>query len=977
MWIERIEFIGFGNLINEKIEFSEDKLNLVVESNDYGKSTIVEAIWAVLFDYAPRSKTTADKLKGRLVRQPEVGQVFKACLDVRDQDRALRIVRDFGARTVRVFDRNKSDVEITSEFLSGPSSDDVGLKLTGLSRELFRNTCLVGQRELGSNMLGEVEDLPSLLQSLVDASGAATTSATAVSVLEATLGHFSYQGINLRVDKLVQQLEGERDVAKERLQRLGAEHESVSASASQLTRLEEEIHQIEKRSKAADYFQLCMEVAEVDSRLLKAQERALRVADLKTQLAKVSEFADFPFESSKVVEELWSKRQSRLADFKRTELELKLKEKQLDARRMEIRERWEGVNNCTVEDAQTLSSLARTLDSITAELSESRRKRDAEASRVADSGLKLDQLSGVRTALLNLDARDLDNAHAYNAMIAAARDQIRECEGTVWRTRQIMPEIQQQRKIKLSSCRNNFVLLALLFALFAGVEAWLLLANREQLHSPVTILGWIVLFGLVVCGAVNCWVWRQASVYRAKEAEQARQEEQKNSERGIELHNKIMGLEIRLDDFARKAGVASGAELMKCSQSYAAAAAQLKDLDLFDHMIDSREVHGTKLVSQIEPYFAKAERKVETITAQDGFKLADDINFYLDEVRSVESSEGSLEHHQSELRFLNDELQDMNSQLRQHLSQAKVTHPDDPDLGYPEFDCALKGFKQWECLQTELARMEQDLTADLPVSELPSVVQRLEGQRVVLWEKIEALIAICPEIASQAPPVMNQAAGAVEQPGETLDDLRKQRDELLILIRAATKNYDEQFLNTAEELEDLDRDIERIKRSRSALELARDTFQRLSEETHSHWSSQLNDISRVMLKGMDTDFESLHFDTELKLTARRKGRSEPLQPANINSQASGGTREQLHWLARMAVARYLAEKTALPIILDEPFSEADDERFASMMRFLLASVRGQHQLILFSCHQKRHQWLTEVLGDSGRGMIAQCRLEPV
>ena len=175
----------------------------------------------------------------------------------------------------------------------------------------------------------------------------------------------------------------------------------------------------------------------------------------------------------------------------------------------------------------------------------------------------------------------------------------------------------------------------------------------------------------------------------------------------------------------------------------------------------------------------------------------------------------------------------------------------------------------------------------------------------------------------------------------------------------------------------LDQAIERVKRAKTALELARDTFQRLSEETHSNWSSRLNEISREMLQSLNTDFESMHFDPDLRLTARRKGQSEALQPANINSQSSGGTREQLHWLARMAVARYLAEQTALPIILDEPFSESDDERFLSMMRFLIDGMVGQHQVILFSCHQRRHQWLLDQLTEQQRSRMKQCRLEPI
>jgi chromosome segregation ATPase len=980
MWIERIEFVGFGNLVNQKIEFSRSKLNLVVESNEYGKSTIGDAIWAVLFDY-PDTRTSAKKLSDREARQPAAGGPYKVCLDIVHKDRSLRIVRDFAAKTVRVFDQNKGDIDVTTDYLSGPTQDDLGQKLTGMSRDLFRNTFFVGQGDLDSNALNEADDLSPLLQSLADSSGAATTSATAVSVLETALAHFPYQGIRVRADKLLQQLESEQERLQVVLSELSSEHEGAQIEFGKLTELENKIQSIDMQSKASDYFQLCMEAADVDSRLIKAQERVLRVNDLKTQLAKLSEFKEFPVERSRSVEELWTKRESRLSDHQRMELELKLKEKQVQARQLEIREKWEDVNQFTVEDAQNISSLARTLGEVKGEISDSKRKRDDEAVRVKEVGVELDKLSSVRSALLNLDARDMDNAQAYNAMITAARDQIRECEGTVWRARQILPEIEEQRKGKLSSCRNSFFAQGILFVIFAGLVGAMMSVFHMTWSDPrllasvvplLVVAGW-VLFTFMQLGA--------AKSYRAEDAKKAKDDEQSGTDKGTELHQKIMGLEIRLDDLARKAGITSGAELTKHIQSYGTASAQLKDLDLLDQMLDGRESHLVKLAGQLEPYFTKAKRNADKITSELAFKLADDINQFLEESRTVSSSSGALDHHRSELKFLADEIKDIDAQLKEHFDIAKVEHPGDPAVGYQEFTAALKSYRQWESLMSELGRMEQDTTSDLPVGELPSIVSKLETRRKTLWSKIEDLIARYPDIGQLAPPLESPtvSGSSAELPaGEAaLDEMRKQREELLVKTRAATGNYDERYVRTVEELEDLEFDIEHVRRGKSALELARDTFLRLSEETHSHWSSRLNEISKEMLQSLSTDFESFHFDPELRLTARRKGQSEPLQPANINSQASGGTREQLHLLARMVVAKHLAEQSALPIILDEPFSESDDGRFLSVMRFLLGTMVGQHQVILFSCHHNRHQWLVDQLSEEQRDLVQQCRLEPL
>lgn len=978
MWIERIEFAGFGSLANQKIEFSKSLLNLVVEPNEYGKSTIAEAIWAVLFDYPARSKTTADKLKEREARQPASGGPFKACLDISGKDRSLRIVRDFGARTIRVFDRDKGDVEVTPEFLTGPNTDEVGYKLVGMGRDLFKNTCFVGQGDLDTNALSEVENLSSLLQSLADSSGAATTSATAVSVIESALGQFPYQGIKMRVDKLLKQLEDDRQRLQALTDRLSAEYDGVRSELAGLSELEKEIDRQESRHLAGEYFQLCMEAADVDSRLMKAQERVLQVNELKTQMVKLAEYRQFPVDRVQSVEELWTRRQSRQSDYKRTEIELKLKEKQLQARELEVREKWEGVAKCAVEDAQTLSSLARTFVEVKSDLSDSRRKSDEEGVRVKELGIDLEKLSGLRTALRNLDARDQDNANAYNAMINAAQDQIKECQGTVWRARQIMPEIEEQRRLKVGSCRNNFMILGFLVGTVAVFEAAMFFIQRVQLANPLAWGGLIILVALSGFGLFNGVLYAQAKAHREKDWQQARDDEQKFSEKGVELHNKIMGLEIKLDDLARKACVSSGAELMKYIQAYGTAGSQLKDLDLIEQIIDSREAHIVKLVAQIEPYFQKAGRNVAEITPEEAFKLADNINQFLDESRAVKASYSSLEHYQSELKFLADELKDIDARLKEHFSLAGLANPDDSETAYKQFAAAEAEYRQWESLQKELSRMEKDTISDLPVGELPKVVQKLESQRKSIWGRIEAIIARCPGIAQLNPGDSRPLAQDIDpESANRLAEMKKRREELTIKLRAATKEYDEKYLPAAEELEDLDSDIYKVRRAKTALELARDTFQRLSEETHLNWSNRLNEISKEMLQSLNTEFESLHFAPDLRLTARRKGESEPIQPNQINSQASGGVKDQLHWLARMAVARYLAEQAALPIIMDEPFSESDDERFLGTMRFLLDNMLGKHQLILFSCHQRRHEWMLEQLSEKQRGLIKQCRLEPL
>lgn len=124
MWVERVELTGYGGIQGESVLFAQEKLNLMVEPNEYGKSTMATAIWSILFDfnddklsqnYGPES---SDHLSQREARRPKVGNIYSARMDVSALERRLTIVRDFQSKTFQVFDRDRNNIEVTNQFKS-------------------------------------------------------------------------------------------------------------------------------------------------------------------------------------------------------------------------------------------------------------------------------------------------------------------------------------------------------------------------------------------------------------------------------------------------------------------------------------------------------------------------------------------------------------------------------------------------------------------------------------------------------------------------------------------------------------------------------------------------------------------------------------------------------------------------------------------------------------------------------------------
>ena len=67
---------------------------------------------------------------------------------------------------------------------------------------------------------------------------------------------------------------------------------------------------------------------------------------------------------------------------------------------------------------------------------------------------------------------------------------------------------------------------------------------------------------------------------------------------------------------------------------------------------------------------------------------------------------------------------------------------------------------------------------------------------------------------------------------------------------------------------------------------------------------------------------------------------------------SGGTREQLAVLTRLAFARLLArDGRAAPVVLDDALVYSDDERIERMFDALHREARDQ-QIIVLSCRQR-------------------------
>lgn len=236
----------------------------------------------------------------------------------------------------------------------------------------------------------------------------------------------------------------------------------------------------------------------------------------------------------------------------------------------------------------------------------------------------------------------------------------------------------------------------------------------------------------------------------------------------------------------------------------------------------------------------------------------------------------------------------------------------------------------------------------LLAEQLAALEARLAGQQA----EVDALRAgaVEPAVAEAALRRLRSVADSVEREIATL---RETMAALGAQIRArADEAVEEIWRETAEALEAarsrvaaFEREVVVLQRLATALETAR------SQARELYLRPVMNELRPLL--GLLFDDVSITFDEKTLLPDKilRGGQEEEVE------RLSGGMREQLSVLTRLAFARLLArDGRPAPVILDDALVYSDDDRIEKMFDALHLQARDQ-QIIVFSCRQRAFQRL--------------------
>lgn len=328
----------------------------------------------------------------------------------------------------------------------------------------------------------------------------------------------------------------------------------------------------------------------------------------------------------------------------------------------------------------------------------------------------------------------------------------------------------------------------------------------------------------------------------------------------------------------------------------------------------------------------------------------------LDVLREAAAALGSVDPAPLEIKADPDETRtacDLAEQRRRQATQAIRE-------AAPARDHADTAFVAAETMLATLKAREQQASAVLGPTEgrderSEALTAQLSDREIVLagmQEQVDGLLSAALDL--DAADATLRRLRSVEQASETeIQQLRETIAGLNARIAARSDDaVEENWRQTADALVAaetrvgaFEHEVTVLTRLTQALETARSSARDL------YLTPVMNELRPLL--GLLFDDVSISFDdrTLLPQTIVRAGLEEDVD------RLSGGMREQLSVLTRLAFARLLArDGRPAPVILDDALVYSDDDRIERMFDALHRQARGQ-QIIVFSCRQRAFQRL--------------------
>lgn len=939
MRIRRLLLRSFGCLRGE-FHFSADRINLILEPNEKGKSTLAAAILAALYGFPPGQRRSEGRpIVDADVHRPWSGEGYYVEMDLEVEGRGYTIKRDFARREERVLEW-KTGKDITAEFQAGKEHMDFAGILTGLTREEFAKTVFLRQAEMQE--IRSPGGLTAALQRVATSQQGDVAAAEAIEILSQAVRQ--YRGRKIRrgkveseiqeIDEEISVLAGKLDAMEDRRRKAEERILELKATSREEGRNEDELNRLE-------YLILAAGLTEDRRRMEEETREREELQHLEEQFQELQSFAEFPSESRGRLLELktWlsalAEEEARLVGRAREEEAEPLRE--LEERAAAL----QGISVPGEEEMERLATIETDLLAAWKTRRDVRRARRAMHDRWREKGFDPEAFQAEAALLAGLTPEDRRFLRDYAAKEIELRSGLTAAEREADDAAEELGRLEERvgapggSRTALAAA-SAIAFLAAAASWMAGWSLWIIL--------PAALIG----AGLLAMRALTAG----PPIEPSEEGLLQRESLAACRRRVEEISAAVESMKASLESIAGRIGAGSGERLLEKFRDADARTDDAAEMASLARQASDASRNFEEAAAAIRPIMARAgfEPRFGAVTPAGVRRFRKLASERAELAGEIEELKERLRHSDEEIAKLAGERRSTRSEVEEILSRAGIEAGGDLEKAAVLFEEGIKRRDRYETLKKEV---------------IPGLVRRsLSHRGEPLMKAVETAEMILRRKRE------DDASLAGLQPDKSHREYVEQRDalrkeaKLLVERRLALsgelgevlREYRRDYPDTQRWLTEWREQKERAEAFRSAVQIASEVLEGISREAYAEWADVLNERASDALALMAPGYGDLRFDESLSFTIADLREGNRRTREDVDRRFSAGTKDQIYLAARLAFASYLsAGKIHMPLILDDPFASFDDQRFAGAMSMLIDKFAKRHQIVILSCHETRHR----------------------
>ncbi len=904
--ITRLELVGFGKFRERTIDLTSG-LNLIEGPNEAGKSTIQSFITGMFYGFFQPGTKRRSYTPHRDKYRPWDQGSYRGVLVCKNEERSWRIERCFDKdnETVNVYDDQTGD-DLTLDFPYNPVTrqPQVGEKLLGLSKTAFNNTANIAQMTCASvsreaDFSAEVNDK---LLSVMKTADASLSLSAVIHELDSRIEQIGSPKKSKTPYGQACQLKKELE---EELEESGKNQKDYQQLCTQMDRLAEQTAQLQKEKELLETQIRQSAAKELGGRYLKAQNLRTRIERIEKEYEKYAIYQSVDLQEVDQAQ----KRMAAKAQINRTMEKYRRASQEVEHR------------------IQELNTLYRTL-----EVSEASEEVLEQFESVYERYLTLGQMGQEIKEMMIRQRNIAFHRSRLNPMDEA---KLREDIQT-WRQLQQQKQEKENASHKVPMPAIVLLVLGVLLILGGGLCAIL---KEELLAVGIGCATVGVL--LVLSGGVFWMLRRKNTAAHALEkiesmqqdilrAYQLSDEEQaKTAATALDTEQAVLQLEEMLGRIQVNNYKIEQFEQQEQQIGQEIAAKQ----SVADSLREQICRYLTQLTGREIPPEELAADKVPFKSLRESVNQARRLRT---EMQRLTLQQQQTQQEEENCRM---QIEQINRSIQQVVADCEAAGAKDAE----DLERCKQGKRRWDEISMELKMQKELLAQTLGRYSFEEIEENIKNQRAVGEGDISA---DRQQIHQQLQGVNEQLAELARQTAE-LEGLRKGREEShrpIGQIQAQIADVEESCRNFQFELD--------------ALQLAKQKLLSLSGQLHRDFAPQLNArISKALERITGSRYTRAVIDQTLGIRLEDRQTHQLVEVSAL----SNGMADLVYLVMRLELLELLCsqggERVQVPIILDDSFTQLDDERTARLLGYLLE--QPSVQILLFSCHRRERAMLEQ------------------